>query len=58
MLAYGVVGDLVDEFMRMSVTTFLKSFYKFCKTVVEVFDKFYLREPNVSDTAQLLSVNV
>jgi hypothetical protein len=39
MIAYGVFGDLVDEYMCMSVTTYLESIYKFCKAVVEVSTK-------------------
>jgi hypothetical protein len=42
-LAYGVVGDLVDEYMRMSEATCLESMYKFCKAVVQVFAGEYLR---------------
>ena len=30
MLAYGIPGDLVDEYVRMSETTCLMSTYKFC----------------------------
>jgi hypothetical protein len=30
MLAYGVVGDLVDEYMRMSQSTCIESMYNFC----------------------------
>jgi hypothetical protein len=57
MLAYGVAGDLVDEYMRMSVLTCLKSMYIFCKGVVQVFAPQYLREPNEADTARLLAFN-
>ena len=34
MLAYGVAGDLVDEYLRMSESTCLESMYKFCQAVV------------------------
>jgi hypothetical protein len=36
-MVYGVVGDLVDEYMRMSESTCLASRYKFYKVVVQVF---------------------
>jgi hypothetical protein len=39
MISYGVFSDLVDEYMCMSVTTYLESMYKFCKAVVEVSTK-------------------
>lgn len=41
MLAYGVAGDLVDEYVRMSETTCLEAMYKFCKTVIQVFGTEY-----------------
>ena len=37
MLAYGVPGDLIDEYVRMSESTCLESLYKFCKAVIVVF---------------------
>jgi hypothetical protein len=57
MLAYGVVGDLVDEYLRMSETICLESMYKFCKAVIAVFGTIYLREPTIEDTARLSSIN-
>jgi hypothetical protein len=57
MLAYGVAGDLVDEYMRMGESTCLDSMYKFCRAVIDVFGEHYLREPNMEDTARLLSIN-
>jgi hypothetical protein len=57
MLAYGVAGDLVDEYLRMSETICLESMYKFCAAVVQVFGPEYLREPTVADTQRLLSIN-
>ncbi|XP_073363501.1 uncharacterized protein [Aegilops tauschii subsp. strangulata] len=50
MLAYGIPGDLVDEYVRMSETTCLMSMYKFCQAVIEVFDPEYLRQPTAADT--------
>jgi hypothetical protein len=31
--------------------------YKFCEYVIAVFNKVYLREPNVDDTVRLWSIN-
>ncbi|XP_073362450.1 uncharacterized protein [Aegilops tauschii subsp. strangulata] len=45
MLAYGIPGDMVDEYVRMSETTCLMSMYKFCQAVIEVFGPKYLRQP-------------
>jgi hypothetical protein len=57
MLASGVAGDLINEYLRMSETTCLETMYMFCKAVIAVFSEVYLREPTVDDTARLLSIN-
>ena len=57
MLAYGIPGDLVDEYVRMSETTCLMSMYKFCQAVIEVFGPEYLRQPTAADTERLLAIN-
>ena len=58
MLAYGIHGDIVDEYLRMSGSTCLASLYKFRKAVATVFGPEYLREPNAIDTSQLLGISV
>ena len=55
-LAYGIPGDIVDEYVRMSESTCLASMYKFCKAVVAAFGPKYLRESNAADTTWLLVV--
>jgi hypothetical protein len=57
MLAYGVAGELVDKYMRMSESTCLEPMYRFCKAIVQVFASHYLREPNEANTARLLVFN-
>ena len=57
MLAYGIAGDLVDEYVRMSESTCLEAMYKFCAAVVQVFGTEYLREPNTADMTRLLAIN-
>ncbi|KAK1608299.1 hypothetical protein QYE76_031972 [Lolium multiflorum] len=57
MLAYGVAGDFVDEYTRMSESTALESMYRFCRAVIGSFGEQYLRQPNAEDTARLLSIN-
>lgn len=57
MLAYGIPGDLIDEYVRMSESTCIKSMYRFCKDVVAVFGPEYLREPTAADTTRLLAIN-
>ncbi|XP_020170104.1 uncharacterized protein [Aegilops tauschii subsp. strangulata] len=57
MLAYGISGNLVDEYVCMSEFTCLLSLYNFCKAVVAVFGPEYLRQPNAADTERLLATN-
>jgi hypothetical protein len=56
-LAYGVLGDLFDEYLRMSEYTCIEAMCRFCSDVIAVFGKVYLREPTTEDTARLLSIN-
>jgi hypothetical protein len=57
MLAYKVASDLVDEYMHMSDSTCIEAMYNFCRAIIAVFGKVYLREPNLEDTQRLLSIN-
>jgi hypothetical protein len=56
-IAYGVRGDLVDEYLRMSEFTCIAAMDRFCTVVTAVFGEVYLREPTTEDTARLLSIN-
>jgi hypothetical protein len=42
MLAYGVAGDLVDEYMRMSKSTCIDAMYNFCRAIIAVLGEMYL----------------
>ena len=55
MLAYGVSGDLIDEYVRIGETTALEILKKFVTTVIDVFSKEYLRKPNNEDITKLLA---
>jgi hypothetical protein len=57
MLAYGVAGDLVDEYMRISESACIESMYNFCRAIILVFGVEYLQEPNLEDTHRMLSIN-
>ncbi|XP_052197217.1 uncharacterized protein LOC127804398 [Diospyros lotus] len=56
MLAYGSPADAVDEYVRIGESTVIESLKKFTKVVVEIFGEQYLRCPNTSDIARLMSV--
>ena len=55
MLAYGVSGDLIDEYIWIGETTILESLKKFVTAVIDVFSKEYLRKPNNEDIVRLLA---
>ena len=55
MLAYGVSGDLIDEYVRIGETTALESLIKYVTAVIDVFSEEYLRKPNNEDIARLLA---
>ena len=57
MLAYGVVGDLVDEYMHISESTCFETMHKLCKAVVQMFGKKHLREPNDVYAIRLLDIS-
>jgi hypothetical protein len=56
MLAYGVTGDLMDEYVRIGESTAIESFKKFVKAVISIFSDEYLRSPNSNDIARLLTI--
>ena len=43
MLAYGVVADFMDEYVRIGKSTAIESLKKFVKAVVDIFSNKYLR---------------
>ena len=55
MLAYGVSGDLIDEYVRIGETNALESLKKFVTAVIDVFSEEYLRKPNNKDIGRLLA---
>ena len=55
MLAYGVSGDLIDEYVRIGETTALESLKKYVTALIDVFSKEYLREPSNEDIVRLLA---
>ncbi|XP_035545784.1 uncharacterized protein LOC118348335 [Juglans regia] len=43
MLAYGVTGDFIDEYIRIGESTAIESLKKFSETIVSVFSESYLQ---------------
>ncbi|XP_065631858.1 uncharacterized protein LOC112025874 [Quercus suber] len=56
MLAYGVVADFTDEYMRIGESTAIESLKKFVEAIVDIYSTEYLRSPNSNDIARLLRV--
>ncbi|KAL5865830.1 hypothetical protein ACOSQ3_003344 [Xanthoceras sorbifolium] len=56
MLAYGVPADSTDEYIKIGESTTIESMKRFCRAVVEVFGKRYLRSPNAYNVARLLQI--
>ena len=55
MLAYGIVADNVDEYIRIGVTTSRECLKNFVQGINDVFGGYYLRRPNSSNLERLLS---
>ncbi|XP_071685217.1 uncharacterized protein [Lolium perenne] len=53
-LAYGAPPDTANDYLRMTESICTKTLYRFCRAVVAVFAKDYLRAPRQDDTARIL----
>ncbi|KAL6547358.1 hypothetical protein OROMI_023079 [Orobanche minor] len=49
-LAYGVTGDLFDEYIQIAT----EAMKRFVKAIISIFGEVYLRRPNEEDVARLL----
>ena len=56
MLAYGIIGDFVDEYLKNGETIAMMSLKLFVKAVVSIFSNEYLRSPTNHNIARLLIV--
>ena len=56
MLAYGVVADFTDEYVRIGESTAIECLKKFVEAIVDIYSTEYLRSPNSNDIARLLRV--
>uniref|UniRef100_A0A0D3CT41 Uncharacterized protein n=1 Tax=Brassica oleracea var. oleracea TaxID=109376 RepID=A0A0D3CT41_BRAOL len=55
-LAYGLLADSTNEYIKIGESTALESLKRFYRVVVEVFGSHYLRSPDVNDVARLLHI--
>ncbi|KAK1660618.1 hypothetical protein QYE76_048777 [Lolium multiflorum] len=57
MLAHGAPADTQDDYLRMSESIAIECMYKFCRAVVGMFGKYYLRGPTEEETARIMAQN-
>ena len=56
MLAYGIVADCIDEYVKIGASTALECVKNFAIGVIEGFGNEYLRKPTQADVHRLLQV--
>ena len=56
MLAYGLPANATDEYIKIGESTTIESMKQFCRAIVEIFAKQYLRTPTTNDIARLLYI--
>ena len=54
MLAYGMTADAVDEYIKIGGTTALECLRRFCKGIIQMYEKVYLRAPTEDDLQRIL----
>ena len=57
LLAYGALGHSADDYLCMAESTAIDCLYRFCRAVIAVFGKQYLKTPTTEDTSRILAVN-
>ena len=56
MLAYGLLADAIDEYIKIEKSTTTESLKRFCHAIVKEFADVYLKSPNATDVARLLHI--
>jgi hypothetical protein len=56
-IAYEILADYADEYLRIGEDTIIKSVRMFAKVMIRVFDPTYLRATNEEDTIRLMAMN-
>uniref|UniRef100_R7WBQ9 L-gulonolactone oxidase n=1 Tax=Aegilops tauschii TaxID=37682 RepID=R7WBQ9_AEGTA len=57
LIAYGILADYADEYLRIDEDTTFESVRRFAKVMIRVFGHVYLRAPNKEDTIKLMAAN-
>jgi len=56
-LAYGMSGDICDDYLKLAGSTAIKCMKDFCIAVIEIFGNEYLRNPTKEDIERILVEN-
>ncbi|XP_071676893.1 uncharacterized protein [Lolium perenne] len=56
-LAYRAPPDTTNDYLRMAESTCIVTLYRFCRAIIALFAKDYLRSPRQDDTARILQKN-
>ena len=56
MIAYGVVADAIDDYVRIGATTARECLCHFVNEIITLFGDEYLRRPTTADLKRLLYV--
>jgi hypothetical protein len=54
MLAYGVIADFMDEYLKIGEVMIIESLKRFVEAVISLFSEEYLRSLNYKHIARLL----
>ncbi|XP_026396675.1 uncharacterized protein LOC113291345 [Papaver somniferum] len=54
MLAYGLLADILDEYIQIGESTAVECLKRFCDAIIGIYEKEYLRKPNENDIARFL----
>jgi hypothetical protein len=56
-LAYGILADYADEYLRIGEDTTMEFVRRFCKAVIRIYGPKYLRAPNEENMVRLMAQN-
>ncbi|XP_071739195.1 uncharacterized protein [Rutidosis leptorrhynchoides] len=56
-LAYGTSADIFDEYIKMAEKTGYVCLNNFCKCIIDLYGREYLRKPTATDVARLYSAH-
>ena len=55
-LAYGMPADTTNYYIKIEESTTIECMNRFCRAIIAMFSKWYLRSPTTEDVARFLSI--